>query len=124
MPVDLSRMMVTDSTLQLLLVRYACICQRWPELVLRVSSGGYGGKTEVWMECGRMDTYVGLGEVRVKPKEDNMRARVAGDEPLLVVRASATLVGAVILVVAALFVVLAAVVVGIVPTLGLIIALI
>ena len=67
MPVDLSRMMVTDSTLQLLLVRYACICQRRPELVLSVSSGGYGGKTEVGMECGRMDTYVGLGEVRVKP---------------------------------------------------------
>ena len=76
------------------------------------------------MECGRMDTYVGLGEVRVKPKEDNVRARVARDEPLLVVRGSATLVGAVILVVAALFVVLAAVVVGIVPALGLIIALV
>lgn len=39
MPVDLSRIMVTDSMLQLLLVRYACIWQtNWG--IERASGGG------------------------------------------------------------------------------------
>lgn len=60
MPVDLSRIMVTDSMLQLLLVRYACIWRTPTRVSLSVSrrSGGNSVLDET-------ETYVGLGEIRV-----------------------------------------------------------
>ncbi len=88
MPVDLSRIMVTDSMLQLLLVRYACIWQtNWG---IERASGG-----ESWqLSCGHSgyvegETHVGLCEIWVKAKEDDVRAGFAGDESLLVVHAPA-----------------------------------
>lgn len=48
MPVDLSRIMVTDSMLQLLLVRYACIWRTPTEVSLSVLEGGCSRMAE---EC-------------------------------------------------------------------------
>ncbi len=75
------------------------------------------------MLAGRMETYVGLGEVRVKPKEYDMGTGLARDKSFLVVHAATALVVTVILVVPSLVVVLAVVVGRVVPALGLVEAL-